>query len=353
MSFEGELVEAVAGARNCALNLAAVSEGESVLIVMRNSSDMRIAQALAAACREVGAKVHVIVVEDPSGRSATLTPVLRDSMLAADVIFGNVRIDHGFARAAGARFVGLYTKDLDGFTGPGARLPAEIVFKICELAERQWKSGRTITVTLPLGTTLTARIVKASYAFGHVTAPLRSGEFANWSGGFGGLCLWPEWTANGEVYFDTVATFSGRTRTPLKWTVRDGRVVRFEGEERHVEFLEAQVKAGGKDADHFGEIMIGLCPTARIQFTGMYNGLYMETERHAGVMHCAVGSSTDLEDDEGRPKAPSVRPSIHFDCMNIRPTIRIDGELSVDDGRLTVLDHPEVQELAKRHGVTF
>jgi hypothetical protein len=320
---------------------------------MRNSSDMRIAQALGAACKEVGAAAHILVVEDPAGRAAVVTPLVRDAMLKADVIFGNVRIDHGFARAAGARFVGLYTRDLDGFTGPGARLPAEIVFKICELAERQWKNGKTITVTLPLGTTLTAKIVKPSFAFGHVTGPLRKGEFANWSGGFGGLCLWPEWTANGEVYFDTVATFAERTRTPLKWTVRDGRVVKIEGESQHVEFLEAQMKAAGKDADHFGEIMIGLCPNARIQFTGMYNGLYMETERHAGVMHCAIGSSTDLEDDEGRPKTPSVRPSMHFDCMNIRPTIRIDDELSVDRGRLVFVDHPEVQQLAKQYGVAF
>jgi len=353
VGFEGHLLEAIEGARNCALNVAAVKKGESVLILMRNTSDMRIAEALGAVCREIGAVVHVTILEEPSERFAKASPLTRAAMEMADVIFGNILIDHSFARVKGARFVGLYMKDVEGFTGPGARLHPDIVFKICELAEKQWKSGKTMTVTLPLGTTLTAKIVKPSYAFGHVAGPLQKGEFTNWSGGFGGLCLWPEWTANGEVYFDTVTTFSERTRTPLKWTVRDGRVVKVEGEPQHVEFIERQIKSGGKDADHFGEIMIGLCPTARIQFNSMFNGLYLETERHAGVMHCAVGSSTDLEDDNGNPKVPSVRPSIHLDCMNLRPTIKVDDEYSIKDGRLTALDHPEVQALARKYGVAF
>lgn len=353
MSFDGQLIEAAEGARNCVAHLAAVQEGESVLILMRNTSDMRIAQAVGVAARQLGASVHVLVIDEPADRFAKLSPLAREAMALSDVIFSNVLTKHDFALAKGARFVGLFTATIGGFTGPGARLHPEIVFKICEIAERQWKAGKTITVTLPLGTTLTAKIVKPNYAFGHVTGPLKKGQFVNWAGGFGGLCLWPEWTANGEVYFDTVTTFPERTRTPLKWTVRDGRVVKVEGEPQHVEFIEGQIQAGGPDADHFGEIMIGLCPTARYQFDAMFNGIYMETERHAGVMHCAVGSSTDFQDEDGKPKTPSVRPTIHLDCMNMRPTILIDDELTIENGRLCAVDAPEVQELARKHGVTL
>jgi hypothetical protein len=245
-------------------------------------------------------------------------------------------------------------KDVEGFTSNGARLPAEIVFKICQLAEKQWKSGKTITVTDGRGTNLTAKIVKPSYAFGHITKPLASGEFVNWAGGFGGLCLWPEWTANGTVCFDAVTTFAeAPLRTPVKWTVENSRVVRVEGTPEHVQFFDNAIKNGGPDADHFGEIMIGLCPTATIRFDNMFAGLYLETERHAGVMHCAVGSSTDLYDDDGKTKAPSVRPAIHLDCMNLRPTIKIDDEYTTKDGRLVWVDHPEVQALAAKYGLAF
>jgi hypothetical protein len=244
-------------------------------------------------------------------------------------------------------------KDVEGFTGPGARLHAEIVFKICELAQAQWKNGKTITVTDDRGTHLTAKIVKPNYAFGHVPEPLRPTQFANWSGGFGGLCLWPEWTANGTAYFDVVTTFETRLQRPLKWTVKDGRVVKVEGDPEHVEFVERAIDGGGPDADHFGEIMIGLNPVATIRFDNMFAGVFLETERHAGVMHMAVGNSTDTQDEDGNFKLPSVRTKIHLDCMSLRPTIKIDDEFSVKDGRLVFVDHPEVQALAAKHGVTF
>jgi hypothetical protein len=355
--FDGRIVEATEGARNCVVNLANVKAGESVLVVQHTNSDLRIGQVIASICREVGAEVDLIIVGEPRdrfGRTLNASNALKAALKAVDVIFANARgVPVGDARMTGSRSVSLRMADIEGFTSPSARLPAEIVFKICELAERQWKNGKTITVTTPQGTNLTAKIVKPAYAFGHLKGPLQPGKFVNWASGFGGLCLWPEWSANGTVCFDTVTTFEGRARTPLKWTVRDGRVVKVEGEPQHVEFIEKGIREGGTDSDHFAEIMIGLNPLADIRFDNMFAGLYMETERHAGVMHCAVGSSTDLEDDQGQTKTPSIRPSNHYDCMNLQPTIKIDDEYSVKDGRLLVVDHPEVQELAAKYGVSF
>jgi leucyl aminopeptidase (aminopeptidase T) len=350
--FDPQVLDAMPAAQNVVLGIADVQPGEDVLVVMHSGGDFRIAEAIGAAARAAGAYVDVLVHEGPE-RGARVSRSLLAAMANADVIFTNSLIHHTAAREHGARVVGLYMKDLQGLLGPGARFPAPVTFKICELATAQWKAGKTIQVTCGYGSDLSAEITAEHHAFGHISAPLRPGEFLNFAGGFGGLCLWPDWTANGVVYFDTLTTFEGRNRTPLKWTVENGRVVDVEGEQDRVDFLKAAIAGGGQDADHFGEIMIGLCPTARLQFDSMFGGLYLETERHAGVMHCAVGSSTDLYDEAGNPKTPSVYPSIHLDCMNLRPTIRIDGELSVDDGRLVVLDHPDVQALAAEHGVSL
>lgn len=349
-TFDPLLLDAIQGAQNCVLGVANVSEGESVLIVMHNKSDLRIAEAIGLVSRGVGARVDVMVVEGPE-RGAKVSKSLAAAMANADVIFLNMLIQHNDARENGARVIGLYMEDIRGLSAPGARFPAEIIFKICELSTEQWGNGKTMTLSCAHGTNLTAEITKPSHVFGHVSAPLGPGEFSNFAGGFGGLCLWPDWTANGTVYFDTVTTFAGKSRTPLKWTVADGRVVSFEGDAEHVRFFENAVAGGGTDADHFGEIMIGLCPHARIQFDSMFGGLYLETERHAGVMHCAVGSSTDLYAEDGSPKAASVRPAIHLDCMNLAPTIRVDDELSVDAGYLTTLNHPEVRDLAAKYGI--
>jgi leucyl aminopeptidase (aminopeptidase T) len=344
------LLDAIQGAQNAALGVANVQKGESVLIVMHSGSDLRIADAIGIACRGVGAKVDVMVVEGPE-RGTAVSKAVTQAMAASDVIFLNMLVAHNEARQQGARVVGLYMKDIAGLTSPGARFPAEIVFKICELATEQWKQAKTIKVTCGYGSELSAKIVKPSYVFGHVMAPLGPGEFSNFAGGFGGLGMWPDWSANGVVYFDTVTTFPDRTRQPLKWTVTDGRVTKVEGEDQHVRFFEESFERGGADANHFGEIMIGLCPQARIQFDSMFGGLYLETERHAGVMHCAVGSSVDLYAEDGSPKAASVKPPIHLDCMNLAPTLVVDDVVSIDRGRLTVVDAPEVRELASKYGV--
>lgn len=349
-NFDPLLLDAVQGAKNCALGVADVKEGESVLIVMHSESDLRIAETIGMVCREVGARVDVMIVEGPE-RGATVSKALAAAMANADVIFLNMLVQHNAARQNGARVIGLYMKDIRGLTSPGARFPAEIIFKICELATDQWKHGKTMRVTCERGSDLTAAITKTSHVFGHVAAPLGPGEFSNFAGGFGGLCLWPDWTANGVVYFDTVTTFPGKAQKPLRWTVADGRVVDVDGESEHVRFLDQAIAQGGTDADHFGEIMIGLCPHARIQFESMFGGLYLETERHAGVMHCAVGSSTDLYAEDGSPKLASVRPSIHLDCMNLAPTIMVDDEVSVSNGRLAVLDDPVIRELAAKYDV--
>jgi leucyl aminopeptidase (aminopeptidase T) len=126
-----------------------------------------------------------------------------------------------------------------------------------------------------------------------------------------------------------------------------------EGDREHVEFVENAIAGGGPDANHFGEIMIGLNPAATIRFDNMFAGIFLETERHAGVMHMAVGSSTDFQDEHGNFKPASVKAGIHLDCMSLRPTIKIDDQYSVKDGRLVFVDHPDVQALAAKHHVTL
>jgi len=346
--------EAILGGRNCAINLAGVRQDENVLIISHGRSDPRIAKAIRLVCLEAGAKVSEVIVKEEDGtRMVTPSRAILDSMNSSDVIFSNALMESTEAREKGARFVGLYMSDVGGLESPGARLHAEIVFKICELATEQWKKGKTIRITCSRGSNLTARILKESYVFGHVLGPLRPGEFVNFCGGFGGLCLWPGWTGDGVVYFDVVTTFLDRAEVPLRWTVKDGRVVKVEGQREHVDFINHAIESGGKDADHYAEIMIGLCPTARIRMEDMFAGLHFETERHAGVMHNAVGSSTDFYNEDGAPKPPSVRPIIHLDCMRLTPTIKVDDKLSVENGRLVSLDHPDVRKLARKHNVEF
>src|SRR4029079_13649702 len=71
-NFDPLLLDAFEGAQNCALGVANVKEGESVLIVMHSESDLRIAEVIGAVCRGVGARVDVIIVQGPE-RGATVS----------------------------------------------------------------------------------------------------------------------------------------------------------------------------------------------------------------------------------------------------------------------------------------
>lgn len=155
--------------------------------------------------------------------------------------------------------------------------------------------------------------------------------------------MWPAWTAEGVIYFDAAHTFKGRLRTPVKYTVKEGRVVKFEGDPEHVSFYEGIIKRFGEDARHVAEFMIGLNPKSRIFLD---DPTHMEAHRHAGALHCAIGMSID----EDR----SVNPGIHLDNWIEKPTIYIDDQVCVDKGKLMVYyKDPDVLALLKKYEITL
>jgi leucyl aminopeptidase (aminopeptidase T) len=122
----------------------------------------------------------------------------------------------------------------------------------------------------------------------------------------------------------------------LKVTFQDGWAVKIEGGEKAERLKE--LLAPFKNSKHLAEIMFGTNPKSRINLK--QEPLPLEAERHAGNTHIAMGRALGA-------KYPA---KTHFDGFVLKPTIYLDDKIFVDKGRLTVLDYPEIREIAKKYG---
>ncbi len=357
------MIDVMEGAMNCVVNYGNVKRGEKVLVITDTKSDFRRAEAVAMACREVGAEVTVMIMKAQDLPNQEPPKAVAEAMKAVDVIFAplyltishtNARFD---ANKMGVAYMGMYGTELDEFTTPGAKFPTEIIFEVARKTAKLWQNGKTIRITCDKGTDLTAKILNPYDYFNGEGVVLEEGGdpvffrrgkrlFCNFAGGFGNVGMWPEWTTEGVIYFDAAHTFKGRLKTPVKYTVEKGRVVKFEGDPEQVIFYEGIVKRFGEGARHLAELMIGLNPGARVFFD---DPTHMEAHRHSGGLHVAIGMSTE---NPMAKKNRSVNPGIHLDNYVEKPTIYIDNTLMVDKGKMPIYyEDPEILALLKKYQI--
>jgi hypothetical protein len=100
-----------------------------------------------------------------------------------------------------------------------------------------------------------------------------------------------------------------------------------------------QLRRASPDGYYLRHALIGLNPKTRLA-----GGTQFEREKHAGAFYCGLDALRD-----GAP-VTTTPGFAHCDCQIDRPTIHVDGEPFVEDGRLLLLDAPEIREVAARFG---
>jgi leucyl aminopeptidase (aminopeptidase T) len=367
MSDLFRMMDVMEGARSCAIHYGNVKKGEKVLVLTDTRTDDRRALAIAQVCREEGAEVTVMIMKAQDLPNQEPPQAVSEAMKAVDITFAPLyyTISHTYARfeanKVGAAYMGMYEPDIDALASEGARFPAEIIYAVATKVAKQWQNGKRIQITCDRGTNIFARILDPyNNVVGEGCLTEEGGEpvffrrwkrksgfppglFGNFAGGFGVVGMWPAWTAEGVIYFDAAHTFKGRLTVPVKYTVEKGRVVKIEGEQDKINFYDGIFKKFGDQARHLAEFMIGLNPKTRINLD---DPTHMEAHRHAGALHCAIGQSVDSN--------RSVTPGIHLDNWLQKPTIFIDDQLCVKEGKLMVYyEDPEITELLKKYKITL
>lgn len=124
-------------------------------------------------------------------------------------------------------------------------------------------------------------------------------------------CAPLETEANGIIVFDASIGDIGLLKQPLKVYVTDGRITKYESNDKELEKRIAALTDVDVEARVIGELGIGVNPGARI------TGNMLEDEKSLGTSHIAFGNNAGFV---GGGKNNS---KIHRDYLFYRPTIEI------------------------------
>ena len=124
-------------------------------------------------------------------------------------------------------------------------------------------------------------------------------------------CAPLETEANGIIVFDASIGDIGLLKQPLKVYVTDGRITKFESNDKELEERIAALTDVDDEARVVGELGIGVNPGARI------TGNMLEDEKSLGTSHIAFGNNAGFVGG-GRNNS-----KIHRDYLFYRPTIEV------------------------------
>jgi leucyl aminopeptidase (aminopeptidase T) len=134
-------------------------------------------------------------------------------------------------------------------------------------------------------------------------------------------CAPLETESDGVVVFDASIGDIGLLKHPLKVSLKRGRVINFESDDKELVERISKLTEIDDDARVIGELGIGINPGARI------TGNMLEDEKALGTAHIAFGNNEDF------PGGGKNRSKIHRDYLIYKPTI----ELQYSDGRKKLL----------------
>ena len=310
----------------------AVKSGEEVLIVVDTESDMRMAQAFAAASKNHGADLMIAMMDARTkDKSTTIPKSLESAMSGCDVFIPMTRASGAPAynqkmksllKEKKIRECCMVLRDIDNYIHGGALADYEAVYADGVAMQNKWWHKKFAHVTSPAGTDLTFEMIDMLPIIecGIAREPGLSMAFSD-----GEVSLGPvEGTMNGTMVIDGPMCYYGLPTSPVKLKIENGRVSEILGGDpkicKELEKLFAEVK----NSDNIGEIGIGLNPSS------LLNGDFEEEKKARGTIHFALGSGVYYEQ--------KIDSQVHIDMVLYNTTVEFDGETFVKNGNVVILD---------------
>lgn len=342
------ILDLMPGARNCVRNYGFIQKDEKVLIWTDRTGkfDELVVQAIALACEEVGAKVHILSsVAGVNRLSAPIDPLVLTAMESSDVLITALELENAaivdnlnfsyFLARTGKRCISLICPTPALLASEWARFPGEILWAIFDKTLEWSRRGRSVEfhLTDANGTDLKGGI---DYKWGFTEQP----PPRPWMFFPGGdMATHPMSPVNGMVVFEHMEGFSGSLSQPVRLTVEDHWVTRIEGG-KEASWLEELMGRYAKGR-YFSEIAIGVHPKAPVFEAMQYRAPDTILFRHAGSYHAAVGHW---------PWMKNFDSPLHWDGGGMKPSFSIGGEQLINEGRFLILEDPIIREVAERYG---
>jgi len=308
-----------------AINIcAAVKQEEDVLIVTDTNKE-KIADVLVKASRELGAETAIITMSPREMHGNEPPRMVAAAMKAANVILipTTYAMTHTDAMVeateAGARAIVMrgITEEMM-VRGAMTANYEELKKRSMKLAERLNKANK-VHITSEYGTEVDLSI-GGKLAFVLAGFATESGTFAALPDGEVAICP-VEGSSKGQIVFDRTMDGIGLLREPIKMMVEDGRVVEIHGGDE-AERLKRIIKSSDEGATNIAEFAIGTNPKA------LLIGNMAEDKKKEGSIHIAIGDNHKL--------GGTVKSSIHLDGLMVKPTVVLDRQIIVKNGKLLI-----------------
>jgi 2,5-dihydroxypyridine 5,6-dioxygenase len=314
------------GARTLVGPCTNVKPGETVLIVT-DSGMTSIAYTIAAAVREREAEAIITIIEQRSADSTEPPRPVAEAMKASDVIFSPVTrsITHTQAVkdavAAGSRAIALTAVTEDMMVHGGLEADFPRVKQTCRAVGDRMSRVKEVQITSREGTDLTFRV--EGRRVNVMPCVVEPGEFSpapTAEVNFSPI----EGSANGVIVADASIPYLGigLLKKPIRFTVKDGFITEIEGgDPEQVETLKrAWQKQGDPNVYNVAEMGIGMNPNCR------FTGDMLEDEGVLGSIHIGTGTNITL--------GGTVKAKSHYDLIMAKPTLKLDGDLLIENGEL-------------------
>lgn len=315
-------IEMATTARGIVEDCLGVRSGEEVLVIA-DAKKERVARSIARATASAGGEPVTMTMPllDSHGNEPPYT--VAEAMAAADVAFTctSHAITHTRARLeaheAGTRF-GILRSVTEEMMVEGAmsidfeelRRRTEAVRDVLDAAsEAHVTSDRGMDVTFSLEG-CSAFSLDGYYHENYGFATLPPGESPTHPA---------ERSANGQIVIDVSMDNLGQVDEPIVLDVKDGFVTEVRGGE-DADKLRDIIDDNDENAGNIAEFAIGTNPKAKLI------GNLAEDKKRAGTVHFAVGDNESL--------GGTLKSDIHLDGVVRTPTVRLDGEVVVNEGEI-------------------
>jgi leucyl aminopeptidase (aminopeptidase T) len=174
-----------------------------------------------------------------------------------------------------------------------------------------WAKAKTVRITSPEGTDLTMSI-EGRAVLAHDGVSCESREEDDIPGGIA-FAIPDEYSSEGTVVFDgSIAPPLGVLKSPIRCTVRGGKIVAIDGGDDARRFAAWLASYNHPNSYHIVELGVGVNPNASL------SGVPGPDESISGVIHLGIGDNT------GFPGGRIVGPS-HTDAMIMNGSMTVDG----------------------------
>ncbi len=329
---------------------AQIAEGEQVLMLQTQdvAGSSPASQVLEEACRRAGARTQRLVTPTFNPRIAEPPDEVTQAICQADVVvflspYAALLHSQAGRKAMieyGTRIAPVLTYTLEELASPWALFPPRLQLKMHGMCWDLVTKGAPIAVRSRSGTEITGSIGGPIVTIRHDRLVHGLGWHGIWPGEVG-PCIEPLEHVNGTLVVDAVPGYPplSAAADKLRLRVVENRIVEIEGGPvagYFRELVERSVASGG-DGDHLVEIQWGLNPKGRLA-SGLrrIEADEIELSRVARTVHFGFGTGTN---------------HFHWDLVLIDGfDITVGTTVVYRQGRLTLLDHPEVRALAAEYG---